>query len=410
MKDFRILIIGTDINAYYLARCYHEYTGKKADMYGYIKEGEKPLAFTRYSNILNMQYRSDLWDEASFLKALNEYYQNHKDEKILLVSSNETYAEYISKNKSKLKNKFYFNYPSLKLQKTLIMKDLFYKTYQNSVLDLPETRYYDCSKDDKFIFDLMFPVILKPANVIKFKHMSFKGKKKIYYLNNEEEVKDVIKCFKDGGYDDLLIIQEYIPGDDSNLFDSVVYVDHNHQVKLISFAQIGLQEHAPSMIGNATVLINGYSQVNGVNKQITKIKKFMSSIKYQGFAEIDMKYDKRDKKFKVLEINARQGRCSYYITPCGFNLIEVLANDLIYNKPIKYQVIDQEQLLTYVPKSIVKKYITNEEFKKKALLLWKRRVNPLHYKKDTLFLRHLLLFKIDYNYRKQYKNCRLDWK
>ena len=35
--DFRCLIIGNDINAYYLARCYHELTGKKADLIGTLR-------------------------------------------------------------------------------------------------------------------------------------------------------------------------------------------------------------------------------------------------------------------------------------------------------------------------------------------------------------------------------------
>ena len=36
MKKFRALIIGNDINAYYLARCYHEFTGEKADLLSII--------------------------------------------------------------------------------------------------------------------------------------------------------------------------------------------------------------------------------------------------------------------------------------------------------------------------------------------------------------------------------------
>ena len=30
--NIKVLIIGTDINAYYMSRCYHELTGKKADI------------------------------------------------------------------------------------------------------------------------------------------------------------------------------------------------------------------------------------------------------------------------------------------------------------------------------------------------------------------------------------------
>lgn len=411
MKKFRALIIGNDINAYYLARCYHEFTGEKADLLANYIAGEKPFSYTRYTNILNIRYRENLWDEKVFLEELDLYFNEHKKEKILLVSSNETYGEFIAKNKAKLKKKFFFNYPSVKLQHTLVNKEDFYKTYADYEIDLPRSIYYDCTKDEKINEgDITFPVIVKPANVILFKHISFAGKKKIYKLENMEELNDVINKFKKGNYNDTIIIQEYIPGDDSHLFDAVVYADKNKKVKMVSFAQIGLQEHAPRMIGNAAVIINGYSQYPGVEEQIEKIRKFTEKIGYQGFAEFDMKYDARDGKYKVMEINARQGRCSYYIVPAGFNLIELLYKDLIEGKDLKYKVCNKEVLETFVPKKVVKKYITNEEYKAKVLSMWKDRVEALNYKKDTSFLRKLLLIKIRYNYIKDYKNFKWDWK
>lgn len=410
MKDFRALIIGTDINAYYLARCYHEYTNRKADMLGLLVKGEKSHAYTRYTKILNMKYVENLWEEEVFLKELDDYYNEHKDEKILLVSSNETYGEFIAKNQNKLKDKFYFNYPSVELQRTLVNKELFYKTYADSCLDLPKTIYLQIDKKAKVPKNVTYPVIVKPANVIKFKHITFTGKKKIYRLETEEELERVINYFKNSAYDDILIIQEYIPGDDSRLHDAVVYCDKKGKVKLCSFAQIGLQEHAPRMIGNAAILINGYTEFPGVDEQIEKIRKFMESIHYQGFAEFDMKYDEREKKYKVMEINARQGRCSYYITPCGFNLIEVLAKDLIDNEKMEFQKVDKVQLLSFVPKSILKKYVVNDKFKDMALLLWKDRAHPLVYKKDNGILRKLLMEKLKMNYIRDYKNNPWNWR
>ena len=409
MEKFRSLIIGSDINAYYLARCYHEFTGEKADLLALISQGEKPFAYTRFTKILNIKYVENLWDEQVFLSEINDYYEAHKDEKILLVSSNETYGEYIAKNKDDLKDKFYFNYPSVELQRTLVNKELFYKTYADSVLNLPRTVYFDCKSDTEIPKTLNFPVIVKPANVILFKHITFKGKKKIYRFETIEELEEVIGYFKNSDYDDTLIIQEYIPGDDSHLFDAVVYADKDSKVKLCSFAQIGLQEHSPRMIGNAAVLINGYSQFGGVDEQIGKIVKFIEDIGYQGFAEFDMKYDAREDKYKVMEINARQGRCSYYITPCGYNLIEVLYRDLILNGDMEFSKVDKVQLETFVPKSVAKKYIVNDEFKKKALSLWKNRVYPLMYKKDNGLVRKLLIFKIQCDYKKAYKKFTWNW-
>lgn len=401
--DFEVLIIGTDANAYYMARCCHEAYNKKA----YIL-GKSPMAFTKYSSILNIIYDENIWSEEGFLTALDKFYNEHKDSKILLVSSNETYAEFISKNRDTLKDKFFFNYPTVEIIESLIMKENFYKTYQDSVLDFPKTYYYDCSKPIKITEEFTYPVILKPSNVIKYNHINFEGKNKIYKLNTKEELDNVVYKIENNGYDDTLIIQEFIPGDDSYLFDAVVYCGKDSKIKLISFAQIGLQEHMNRMVGNAAVLINGYNSFDGdTDKMIKTIKKFMEGINYQGFAEFDMKYDYRDKKFKVLEINARQGRCSYYINGAGYNLIKVLVDDLIMDKKMDYKVIDSKVILSFVPKKIVKKYVINDEFKKEALSMWKKNevLNPLYYKKDHNFLRKILLIRKRKQYYDEYKNA-----
>ena len=58
-----ILIIGTDINAYYMSRCYHELTGKKACLIG-----KSPMAFTSVSKITNIKIEENLWDSKTVSK------------------------------------------------------------------------------------------------------------------------------------------------------------------------------------------------------------------------------------------------------------------------------------------------------------------------------------------------------
>lgn len=398
--DFEILIAGTDANAYYMARCYHEAYNKKANLLGV-----KPMIYTKYTNILNVIYNDTIWTEEGFLKALEDFRLQHPNKKILLISSNETYAAFISKNQDIINKQFVYNYPNIDIINSLIMKETFYKTYADSVLDFPTTIYYDCSNPTNIEDTFSYPVIVKPSNVIEYNHLSFEGKNKIYKVESYSELQNIVNKIVENGYKDTLILQEFIPGDDSSLFDAVVYCGKDKKVKLISFAQIGLQEHTKTMVGNAAVLINGFDQYGDHSEMIEKIKTFMENIGYQGFAEFDMKYDYRDKKYKVLEINARQGRCSYYIVPAGYNLVKVLADDLIFNKEMNFEVIDKEILLSFVPKGVAKKYITNETFKNKALSIWNKDVtNPLKYKKDTDFKRKLLLLRRHVDYYKEYKN------
>ena len=44
-ENIKVLILGTDINSYYMSRCYHELTGKKADTIG-----NRAIPYTNITN------------------------------------------------------------------------------------------------------------------------------------------------------------------------------------------------------------------------------------------------------------------------------------------------------------------------------------------------------------------------
>lgn len=399
IMDFEVLILGTDANAYYMARCCYEAYQKKSYLIGPSR-----LAFTKFSNILHISYQN-IWNEETFFETLDIFAKKHVNKKIVLISTNETYAEFISGNKERINEQYVYNYPTMDVIKSLTNKENFYKTYQNYCLKFPKTVFYDCQEDSKDFTNFTYPIVVKPANVVSYNHLNFEGKHKIYKVKNEKELIAIITTIKNGGYTDKLILQEFIPGDDSCLFDSVVYANQKGQVEFMSFAQIGLQERTKSMVGNAAVLINGFNTTKGNIRTMEKdIKKFMESIHYQGFAEIDMKYDKRDNTFKVLEINARQGRCSYYVAALGKNLVRILVDDLLYGIENDYVFLDKKVLLSFVPKGIIKKYIQNKAFKKEVLSLWKKVVKPMDAPSDKNFKRFLMLRKRWFHYYKEYKN------
>ena len=205
-----------------------------------------------------------------------------------------------------------------------------------------------------------------------------------------------------------MILQEYIPGNDSYLFDSVVYVDTRGKVKVISFAQIGIQERKKSMIGNAAALINGLNTFNGnVEKAKTNFIEFMEKLGMNAFFEIDMKYDERDGQYKVLEINARQGRCSYYLVPLGANLVQIMVDDLLYHKDLPFKDLKEKILLSFIPKNVLKEFTSNETFKKEAIKLWHKRVSPMECPLDKNIKRFLMMKKRLWHYKKEYQNS--DW-
>ena len=397
MKDFEILILGSDANAYYMARCAYEAYHKKAHLIA-----KDRLAFTKFSNILTIEYYNDLWDEEKFVAILNNY-AKIKECPVLVISTNETYSMFLARNKGVLDKSLVFPNQDEKVLLSLTNKERFYKTYKNKGLSFPETYYFDPLKST-IIPTMNYPVIVKPSDVVEYNHLSFIGKEKIYQVFSEEELNIVLKRIKDAHYTKPLIIQEFIAGDDSYLFDSVVYVGRDGNVKTISFAQIGLQERTRSMVGNAATLINGFNTFLGdTTKMKESIKSFMEKLGMNGFFEVDMKYDKKSNTFKVLEINARQGRCSYYITPLGVNLVKTLVDDLILAKELSFKELNDKVLLSFVPKRIVKKYCLNEDFKKEAMRLWSHRISPMECPLDKNFKRFLMMKKRLWHYNKEYK-------
>ena len=400
-NNFDLVILGTDINAYYMARCYHEKYNKKAHIIG-----KEPMNFTSLSSIIEIQYEPNLWEKEAFLNALIEFAKSHNDAPLLLVASNDFYVRLIVENKRLLSKYYKFNYPKLSIVDNVLLKDKFYEAYKDSGLDIPKTFIYSCVKKDKKPTDFQFPLIVKPGDGVSYYKHKFEGQHKVYKPENFDELKEIIKKIEKSGYKENLIIQEFIPGDDSNLFDAIFYCNSKGEAELATFAQIGLQEHTPTGIGNCTVLVNGYSEYGNVNSTIEKLKKFLEKQKYTGFAEFDLKYDPRDKKYKVLEINPRQARSSYYLCALGHNLIEYLADDLFNDKKHKFKLLKEKIVLSFVPLYVIKKYVKNPLLKTEILYLYKNKkyTDPLNYKRDKNLKRKLYLLMRKYNYIKKYKN------
>lgn len=400
-NNIKVLIMGTDINAYYMSRCYHELTGEKADMIG-----NRAMPYTNISNSIIVP---NFNDRENFKKALIEYGEKNKEYTILLIATSDLYVKLVAEEKSLLEKYYVFNYPDIELVNNLLIKEKFYDIYQDMGIDMPKTFIFPCNqnKDMNEIKEYFkeYPLIIKPSDGVEYHSLEDTSLAKVYKAHTEEELEKIIKKIEKAGYNKNLIIQEFIPGDDSALFDSIFYVGKDKKAKLATFAQIGLQEHTPTGIGNCTVLVNGFDEHGYQEEFVYKLKQFIEKIGYQGFAEFDMKYDARDGKYKVLEINPRQSRSGYYLTACGYNLIKYLIDDLIYDKKIDFKIIKEKYVLSFVPKTVIKKYIKNEKLKKEInkLIKDKKIVNPIDYKKDKNIKRKLYVFYRNLNYMKKYK-------
>ncbi|TFB21701.1 carboxylate--amine ligase [Filobacillus milosensis] len=397
-QPFIPIIIGTDMNAYNMAISFHE-----AYNIHPILIGKEPMSFTKFSTIpQTIEYHSDLWEKESFVKVMSEIAEKYHDpkRKLLLVGTNDFYVRLIIENQEELSKWFVFNYMDEELMNNLLVKKNFYELCKEQGLDTPTTYFYDCSNPTTFEEEVQFPVVIKPSDGVEYYKNKFDGQRKIYRVDSYEEIQSVIDKVVASGYKKDLIIQDYIPGDDTYMWDSIFYLSSKGQVQLGTLAQVVLQEHTATAIGNYTACITRYDE-----ELLQKLQNFLKNIGYKGFANFDIKYDERDGKYKVFEVNIRQGRSSYYATQCGHNMASYFVDDVIFDKTKPLTWLDTHFLFTVVPKRVLKVFVKNKEINKEVrrLIRKKKWGNPMFYKGDKSFKRKLYLILRQFNYYRKYK-------
>lgn len=398
-QPFIPIIVGTDMNAYNMAISFHEEYGIKP-----IVVGKEALSFTSLSTIIrSIELNARLPEKKVFVSFLKEMAKKYAEpgKKMLLIGTNDLYVRMIIENAAELASDFVFNYISEPLMNNLLVKSNFYKLCAEHGIEAPATYFYSCLDDKPFAEEVMFPIIIKPSNGVEYYKHPFDGMQKVYKVDSYAEIGPIIDTIKASGYKEELIIQDYIPGDDTYMWDSVFYMNSHGKAELITFAQVVLQEHTVTAIGNYTALITRYNE-----EVMLKLKGFLEALNYVGYANFDLKYDERDGKFKVFEVNIRQGRSSYYITACGHNMAKYFVDDVIHGQQKPLTLLNEKFLFTVVPKIVLKKFVANNEVRAevKELIRAGKYVNPLFYKKDTHFKRKLYLFARQINYYRKYKN------
>ena len=172
--------------------------------------------------------------------------------------------------------------------------------------------------------------------------------KKAYVVQNAAEFKQITDEIYSHGYEKSLIVQDFIPGDDSHMRVLTCYSDQNGKVKMMCWGHVWLEEHTPKGIGNHAAIITEYDE-----EVMTKFKNFLESINYTGFSNFDIKYDTRDNSYKVFEINLRQGRSNYYVTGSGNNIAEYVVKDRVENKELELKIQKEPFFWRVIPRSVV---------------------------------------------------------
>lgn len=400
-NSFEVIVVGTDFFGYYWARSFYESYGVKPHLIGNFKAGQTSNA----SIVKEIRIEPNLYDKETFVSSIIQYAKDIKqanpEKEIVFIPNYDHFMRYSIEHEEDFKPYMRFNLPNKQLLDELMLKENFYKIAETHGLPIPETIVHPAAEEWTEKID-RFPVVVKPSSAVGWKELKFKGQEKVYLCRTEDRLKQVLDTIREAGYKGKLIVQEYIAGGDNELWDAVAYSNTKGKTQFVNLGQVILQEPDIATVGNYTAVLARYDQ-----RIMKKLEDFLNAIGYTGFANFDMKRDPRDGQLKVFEVNIRTGRASFSAEQMGESLAYNLIEDLLYDKQKeKCHYIKKENLFTYVPKYILRKYTTDPVLKEdiKRMMKEKKMHNPLDYSKDRSLKRSLYLKLRDVKYVQKYRN------
>ncbi|MDD6159675.1 MAG: ATP-grasp domain-containing protein [Oscillospiraceae bacterium] len=342
ISNIQPLLFGGDINVYSVARAFHEAYGVKSIAFG--KFVSFPCA---YSDIIDYRPCPDNEDPATFLHNVEQVAAECGDRNVVLVGCGDSYVKLAAHLRSQFPPNVKCNYISGAMMDMLTDKERFYALCDKYGIDHPATFVYEGSMGHDFDLPWEPPYVAKPADGVAYWATGHNELKKVYICSDREELLAALDEVYAAGYPGKMILQEFIPGDDSYMRVLTNYSDTHGKVKLMCLGHVLLEEHSPHGIGNHAVIITEHDR-----PLCDRIRAMLEDLGYVGFSNFDIKYDRRDGKYKAFEINTRQGRSNYYVTGSGHNIARYLVDDLLEGKDLPLTVVEEETIWRMIPRRL----------------------------------------------------------
>ncbi len=378
------VIIGGDILAYSYVRELHRAYGITRSIV-LATQDVKMLSSSKFTD-----YRlvGNLYDGPEVLylnleKVAVEVYERDENAILLVLGCDDVHARLLSAGKTRLQEIGYtVPYIDFERLDEITQKRRFYEICDELDVPYPKTWYFDCAVGpaELPVDEFSYPLIAKPSNSAQFQDATIENKRKIYEIESAEELAQVWTSIRESDYDNLLVLQDFIPGADDAIRTLTTFSDENGDLRVVSGGVVALQDHDPTALGNPLAIIGEKEQAI-----IDDAAKILRRIGYRGFANFDIKYDERDGSFRFFEVNTRCGRNTYYMSLGGVNFITLIVREFILHEQIDYAEAYRPFLYCCVPDMVMRRSMPNKQRLEQALSLRKQTKDPypLHYAPDS---------------------------
>ncbi len=390
------VVVGGDIGAYALIRAFHEQFGVRGIVVA--ERHTRAFASTRLCEVRT----ADVNDSAALVEALVDVARDYSGEQLILLSNADWYVETIIKNRKALSAHYAIPMCGAEAFARVSSKRAFHEDCDALGIPVPETVAVNIGTakrrdDNGLLAHLTYPVIGKPSSSAEYYYASFEGKKKIHHLETREEVDDLLTRLRGSGFKGTFLLQEFIPGDETQMRSLTAYRDSHGDVTLLCTGRVLLEEHTPGTLGiPAAILTEPYADA------MNAMTEYLNRIDYRGFANADFKRDARTGEHVFFEVNPRIGRNNYYVTAAGANVADFVAADVAGDRrdPVR---ATKELLYSVVPLRLLTRYLLNRELRSRVIAAARRGIaRPLFAPADRSPKRTAAIAALTLNYWRKY--------
>lgn len=279
LKSISVLIVEGDSNMLaFIVNCLSQVRKIKIYIISYNKNSN----VRHYSRVANFSYYSKVNTEIDWILNINKELQKHKIDIVLPIDDYGIRAA-IKYRKNIFDPKKVVALSSLESFNIAFNKTLLAQHLIKNNITCPNTFFYS---KEKLLENAIneYPVLLKPSD-------GFSGGKGIIKFNNFEEVKNYLF---ENQFNHDFVIQEFIEGYD--LGCNVLAT--NGEINAFTIQKGYLWSDLPFSPQIGLVFL--YEQ-----EIYDLISKLIKSLNWSGVANIDLRYDKNDRQFKIIEMNPR---------------------------------------------------------------------------------------------------------
>jgi D-aspartate ligase len=254
-----------------------------------LYDGNSPSYYIK-SKYCSKKLKSPLSGESLIDTLVNKVARSLEEPAVLFCTNDNTVLT-VSRYADQLRPLFKFVLPSFDVTSTQISKKGFYKFALDHSFLVPKTFFINGIEDiENIIHEITFPCIIKPE--YRDQIWTDKVPVKVLYAETSQVFQDLIKKYR--LQETSLVIQEWIDGDDTEVYFCLTYLNRMHE-RLAVCTGRKLRQH-PHLTGSTSI-----AETILLPEIVSESIRLLNAAGCVGFCSVEFKQSKKDGRFYITE-------------------------------------------------------------------------------------------------------------